>query len=186
MSQGEHLNQCGRAALHPRRYGFTKLLTETVIGQLRRSVTSSRHDTSTAGSQHIVAQVSFVRRDDREVIFAACGEKIHRPADVRGNLRPAHGIERHHQLDRNTRLAQFRRHLGSGTATERVADDHDRTKPASLVLLDRLLRERRPVVMISDRRRNAMPCHPAGEFAEPRRIIAQTEQHIKVRPSPGL
>ena len=118
------------------------------------------------------------------MIFAACGAKIHRPADVRGNLRPAYRIERHHQLDRNTRLAEFRRHLDSGTATERVTDDHDRTKPAVFVLLDRLLRERRPVAIISDRRRNATLCHPAAEFAEPRRIIAQTEQHIEVRASP--
>lgn len=125
-----------------------------------------------------------MRRDDREVIFVACGEKIHRPADVGGNLRTAYGIERHHQLDRNTGLAEFRRHIDSGAATERVTDDHDRTKPAVLVSLDRLLREPRPVVMISDRRWNAMLCHPAAEFAEPRRIVVQTEQYIKVRPSP--
>lgn len=148
------------------------------------SATSSRHRTSTAGPQHIIAQVPLVRRDDREVILAARGEKIHRPADVGGNLRAADGIERHHQLDRNTRLAQLRRHLVSGTATERVTDDHDRTKPAIFVLLDRLLREPRPVAIIPDRRWNATLRHPAAEFAEPRRIIAETKQHIKVRPSP--
>jgi hypothetical protein len=75
------------AAINRRPYGVgTKPLLERP-SELRRSVTSSHHSTSTTGPQHIVAQVHFVR-------------------------------------------------------------------------------------------------HPAAEFAEPRRIIAQTEQHIEVRASP--
>src|ERR1700676_2791717 len=96
-------------------------------GELRRNIPCSCHGTSTAGPsfpQHVVAHVALVRRDDREMIFTACGAEIHRTADVRGNLRPAYRIERHHQLDRNPRLAEFRRHLDSGTATKRVTDDH--------------------------------------------------------------
>ena len=124
-----------------------------------------------------------MRSDDREMIFTARGTEIHRMADVGGDLRPAYRIERHHQLHRNTRPAEFRRHVKSGAAAQRVTDDHDRAEPAALVLLDRLLRERRPVAIISDRRRNAALGDPAAEFAEPRRIIAQAEQHIEVRAS---
>src|ERR1700687_1922100 len=158
-------------------------------GELRRNIPCSCHGTSTAGSsfpQHVIAHVALVRRDDREMIFTASREKIYRPADIGGNLRPAYRNERHHQLDRNTGSAELRGHVNRGAAAERVTDDHDRAQPAAVVLLDGLLRERRPVAIISDRGRNAAPSDPAAEFAEPRRIIAQTEQNIKGRDSPCL
>ncbi len=99
-------------------------------------------------------------------------------------MRPAYRIERHYQSNRNTRSAEFRGHVNSSAAAQRVTDDHDQAQPAAIVLLDRLLRERRPVAIVSDRRQNATLCHPDAEFTEPRRIIAQTQQHIEVRASP--
>src|SRR6266403_22330 len=178
----------GPAASPSGGYEFTESIY-AVSRTCHRAAAASRPFTlrqGTAGPalpQHVVAHVPLVRRDDREMIFAARGEEIHRTADVGGNLRPADRIEHHHQLDRNTCSAELRGHVDSGAAAQRVTDDHDRAQPAALVLLDRLLRQRRPVAIILDRRGNAVLCHPAAEFAEPRRIIAQTEQHIEVRAS---
>ena len=166
--------------------GEPRYMSEIVVGPLRRNAPSSCQTASTArpfSAQHVVIQVSIVRRNDREMIFTAAGAEIHRPADVRGNLRPAYRVESHHQLDRNTRSAEFCGHLNSGAAAQRVTDDHDRAQPAGPVLPDRLLRKRGPVAIISDRRRDAPPTHPVAEFAEPRRIIAQAEQHIEMRAS---
>src|SRR3954453_14433284 len=157
-----------------------------IVGQLRRNAASWCQDTSRLrpfSAQHVVTQVPIVRRNDREMIFTAAGEEIHRPADVGGNLPSAYRVESHHQSDRNTRSAEFCGHLNSGAAAQRVTDDHDRAQPAAPVLPDRVLRKRGPVAMISDRRRDAPPTHPVAELAEPRRIITQAEQHIEMRAS---
>src|SRR6266478_9820678 len=56
---------------------------ELAVGQLRRHA-PSHHGTGTAGPafpQHVVAHVPLVRGDDREMIFTASGEEIHRTAN---------------------------------------------------------------------------------------------------------
>jgi hypothetical protein len=165
--------------------GEPRYMSEIVVGQLRRNAPWCQN-TSTARSfsaQHVVTQVPVVRRNHREMILTAAGAEIHRPADVRGNLRCAYRVESHHQLDRNIRSAEFCGHRNSGAAAQRMTDDHDGAQPAGLVLPDRVPRKRGPVAMISDRRRDAPPTHPVAEFAEPGRIIAQAEQHIEMRAS---
>src|SRR5260370_12201205 len=94
--------------------------------------------TRTAGpaySQHVVAHFPLVCADDREMIFTASGEEIHRTADVGGDLLRAYRIARHHELERNTRPAELRGHVDSGSAASRTTGDHALAEPASLVLL---------------------------------------------------
>ena len=67
------------------------------------------------------------------MIFTGAGAEIHRPPDVRGNLRPAYRIERHHQLDDRLHELTERHYLSDSEQVEEAT-----LKKRKLLLKDQM------------------------------------------------
>src|SRR5882762_7054695 len=107
--------------------------------------------------------------------------EIDRPPHVARHRPARYRFERDQQRDRNARVFELLGDAQDGAASERMADQDDRTNPSAFVVADGVGRDRARLAVTVDARRNAHPGELAGESIQADRYIKYAAHQVSMR-----